>query len=45
MLGMRLAVCGTTMAGEDRGMDRMEDPPLDDRCPACQGELVGGRAG
>ena len=37
MLGLRLAVYGTTMAGEDRGIDRLEDPPLDDRCAACQG--------
>ena len=45
MIGMRLAVCGTTMSGEDRGFDSQEDPPLDDRCHACQGEFAGGRAG
>jgi hypothetical protein len=45
MLGLRLAACGTTMSAEDRDFDSMDDPPLDDRCPVCQGEFAGGRAG
>ena len=44
MLGLYLAACGTTTSAKVRGIDRMEDPPLDDRCPVCQGELVAGRA-
>ena len=39
---LRLARCGTTMAGEDRGMDNLEDPPLDDRCAVCQGAYARG---
>ena len=31
--------------GEDRGIDRMDDPPLDDRCAACQGSFIRGEAG
>jgi hypothetical protein len=45
MLGLRLAFCGTTMAAEDRGIDRTEDPPLDDRCPSCQAIYSRGEAG
>jgi len=41
-LGLLLAKCGTTTASEGRGIDRMDDLPLDDRCAACQGSLVRG---
>ena len=44
MLGLRLAKCGTTILSEDRGIDRMDDPPPDDRCAACQGAFVRGEA-
>ena len=44
MRGLALAVCGTTMAREDRGFGFEADPPLDDRCPACQGEFIRGPA-
>ena len=42
MLGLLLAMCGTTIASEGRGIDRMEDPPLDDRCAVCQGAWLRG---
>ena len=45
LLGLRLMVCGTTTTVDDHGLDTIEDPPLDDRCPACQGEYIAGRAG
>lgn len=45
LLGLHLAACGTTTSAEDRGIDEMDDPPLDDRCAACQGAYVAGRAG
>jgi hypothetical protein len=32
------------MSAEDRGMETVEDPPLDDRCPVYQGEWLRGRA-
>lgn len=41
-LGLLLMQCGTTIAGEDRGIDEIEDPPLDDRCHACQGAWLTG---
>jgi hypothetical protein len=44
MLGMHVAACGTTMKAEARGFDFDEDPPLDDRCAACQGEYRAGSA-
>lgn len=37
MIGGHLAVCGTVVTIADRGIARMEDPPLDDRCAPCQG--------
>lgn len=45
VIGGYLAACGTMTSAEDRGIDRMEDPLLDDRCPVCQGEWMAGRAG
>jgi hypothetical protein len=39
-----VARCGTSANIEDRGIDRMEDPPLDDRCPRCQGAYQRGEA-
>ena len=45
MPGLRLAPCGTTMSAEDRGIDTMDDPPLDDRCPGCQGAWLRGETG
>jgi hypothetical protein len=32
------------MSAKDRGIDEMADPPLDDRCAACQGMHVRGEA-
>ncbi len=43
LLGPLLAHRGTTIASEDRGIDRMEDPPMDDRCAACQGAWLRGK--
>jgi len=46
MLGLRLTVCGSTIAAEDRGgIETLEDPPLADRCAVCQGEYAAGRVG
>ena len=42
MLGLLLAMCGTTIASAGRGIDRMDDPPLDDRCAGCQGAWLRG---
>ncbi len=44
-LGLLLMVCGTSVVGEDRGIDYLEDPGLEDRCPACQGRLDQGEEG
>ena len=41
-LGLLLMLCGASFSGEDRGIDHLEDPGLDDRCPACQSALVRG---
>jgi hypothetical protein len=32
-LGLLLMICGACVIGEDRGIDQLNDPPLDDRCP------------
>lgn len=40
MLGLDLAICGTTIAIENRGRDYSEDPPLEDRCAVCQGTFI-----
>lgn len=45
MLGLLVMYCGTPVTAEDRGIDYLDDPPLDDRCHACQGAFVRGEAG
>ncbi len=39
LLGMRQAICATTMSGEDRGFDTMEDPPVDDPLRVVSGAM------
>jgi hypothetical protein len=46
MLGLRLTICGSTLAAEARGgVDSAEGPPLAERCRMGQGELLAGRVG
>ena len=44
MLGLLLAMRVTTIASEGRGIDRTDDPSLDDRRAACQGAYIRGEA-
>lgn len=40
LLGLRLTICDSSLGAEDRGVDELEDPPLDERCPVCDGWLA-----
>lgn len=42
-LGLLLMMCGTTTAADDRGIDYIDDPPLDDRCPSVSWRVRSGR--